>query len=166
MNLLLKLITPFNERNKMEKETISLKDVKTPTTVEEFRENLRKYYMCLGKDPRNPDELYIRGGHRVKIDELNSLDDLYKLDHQPQISPMLDWDMDDVEKHMDKTGQHLSSHGFFDDEKNYTLYESQKDYTDYGRLTWVKIDNQVLREFYVKTLGDFSGYVTDKNSQQ
>ena len=160
MNLSLKLITPFNERNKMEKKTISLKDVKTPKTVEEFRENLRKYYMCLG------DDLYVQQLNNVKIDELNSLSDLYKLHPQPQISPLLDWDMKDVKKHMDKTNQILSSHGFFDDEKNYTLYESQRDYSDYGNSSWVKIDNQVLREFYVKTLGDFSGYVTDKNSQQ
>ena len=160
MNLSLKLITPFNERNKMEKKTISLKDVKTPKTVEEFRENLRKYYMCLG------DDLYVQQLNNVKIDELNSLSDLYKLHPQPQISPLLDWDMKDVKKHMDKTNQILSSHGFFDDEKNYTLYESQRVYHEYGKPTWVKIDNQILREFYVKTLGDFSGYVTDKNSQQ
>ena len=152
----------------MENKTISLNDVKTPKTVEEFRENLRKYYKCLG-NPKKKDELFVQQHiliNRVKIDELNSLSDLYDLHQDPMICPNVDWNMDDVEKHMDKTGQHLSSHGFFDDEKNYTLYESQKDYTDYGRLTWVKIDNQVLREFYVKTLGDLSGYVTDKNSQQ
>ena len=139
----------------MEKKTISLKDVKTPKTVEEFRENLRKYYMCLG------DDLYVQQLNNVKIDELNSLSDLYKLHPQPQISPLLDWDMKDVKKHMDKTNQILSSHGFFDDEKNYTLYESQRDYSDYGNSSWVKIDNQILREFYVKTLGDFSGYVSE-----
>jgi len=145
----------------MEKKTISLKDVKTPKTVEEFRENLRKYYMCLG-DPKKKDELYVRGNHRVKIDELNSLSDLYKIHPEPKISPMLDWDMKDVTKHMDKTNQIMSSHGFFDDEKNYTLYESQRVYHEYGKPSWVTIDNQILREFYVKTLGDFSGYVTDK----
>ena len=130
----------------MKVKTINLKDVKTPKTVEEFRENLRKYYMCLGKDPKNLDELYIRGEHRVKIDELNSLDDLYKFDPEPYISPLVDLD------------------GYEYKDKNYSIYESQRDFTDHGNPTWVKIDNQILREFYVKTLGDFSGFVTDKNS--
>jgi|TARA_B100001971_G_scaffold203192_1_gene217786 hypothetical protein len=145
----------------MEKKTISLKDVKTPKTVEEFRENLRKYYMCIG-DPKTREELFVQGNHRVKIDELKCLSDLYKIHPEPKISPMLDWDMKDVTKHMDKTNQIVSSYGFFDDEKNYTLYESQRVYHEYGKPSWVTIDNQILREFYVKTLGNFSGYVTYK----
>ena len=139
----------------MEKKTISLKDVKTPKTVEEFRENLRKYYMCLG------DDLYVQQLNNVKIDELNSLSDLYDLHHEPMICPNVDWNMDDVHNHMDKTGQIMSCNGFFDDDKNYTLYESQMDHSRYGNPSWFKIDNQILREFYVKTLGDFSGYVSE-----
>ena len=146
----------------MEKETISLKDVKTPTTVEEFRENLRKYYRCLG-NPKNKDELFVQQLNKVKIDELDSLRDLYVLHHEPMICPKVDWDMDDVEKYMNKTGQFLSCDGFFDDEKNYTLYESQMDHSKHGNPMWFKIDNQILREFYVKTLGDFSGYVTKED---
>ena len=138
-------------------ETISLNDVKTPKTVEEFRENLRKYYMCLG------DDLFVQQLNNVKIDELNSLSDLYDLHHEPMICPNVDWNMDDVYEHMDKTGQIVSSHGFFDDEKNYTLYESQMDHSKHGNPMWFKIDNQILREFFVKTLGDFSGYVTKED---
>ena len=147
----------------MENKTISLNDVKTPKTVEEFRENLRKYYKCLG-DPKKKDELFVQQhilSNRVKIDELNSLSDLYDLHHEPMICPNVDWNMDDVYEHMDKTGQIVSSHGFFDDEKNYTLYESQMDHSRYGNPSSFKIDNQILREFYVKTLGDFSGYVSE-----
>ena len=145
----------------MEHENLSLNDVKTPKTVVEFRENLRKYYMCLG-NPKKVDELYVQQVNNVKIDELNSLSDLYKLHPEPKISPLVDWNMDDVEKHMDKTNQIMSSHGFWDDEKNYTLYESQMDFTEHVNPSWVKIDNQILREFFIKTLGDFSGYITDK----
>jgi hypothetical protein len=147
----------------MENKTISLNDVKTPKTVEEFRENLRKYYMCIGRDPENLDGLCVQQVRDVKIDELNSLWDLYGLHHEPMICPKLDWDMDDVEKYMNKTGQFLSCDGFFDDEKNYTLYESQMDFTQNGNPMWFKIDNQILRGFYVKTLGDFSGYVTKED---
>jgi hypothetical protein len=125
----------------MEKKTISLKDVKTPKTVEEFRENLRKYYMCLG------DDLYVQQLNNVKIDELNSLSDLYDLHPDPMITPQVYWNTDM-------------------DNKNYTLFDSMKEYLNYGHPRWVSLDNKLLREFYVKTLGDFSGYVTDKNSQQ
>lgn len=122
-------------------ETISLNDVKTPKTVEEFRENLRKYYMCLG------DDLYVQQLNNVKIDELNSLSDLYDLHPDPMITPQVYWNTDM-------------------DNKNYTLFDSMKEYLNYGHPRWVSLDNKLLREFYVKTLGDFSGYVTDKNSQQ
>ena len=143
----------------MENKTINLKDVKTPKTVEEFRENLRKYYVCLG-DPNKKEELMVQELNKVKIDELKSLDDLYEIHPEPMICPQVDWDMDDVEKYVNKTGQFMSCDGFFDDDKNYTLYESQMDHSRYGNPSWFKIDNQILREFYVKTLGDFSGYVT------
>ena len=122
-------------------ETISLNDVKTPKTVEEFRENLRKYYMCLG------DDLFVQQLNNVKIDELNSLSDLYDLHPDPMITPQVYWNTDM-------------------DNKNYTLFDSMKEYLNYGHPRWVSLDNKLLREFYVKTLGDFSGYVTDKNSQQ
>ena len=125
----------------MENKTISLNDVKTPKTVEEFRENLRKYYMCLG------DDLYVQQLNNVKIDELNSLSDLYDLHPDPMITPQVYWNTDM-------------------DNKNYTLFDSMKEYLNYGHPRWVSLDNKLLREFYVKTLGDFSGYVTDKNSQQ
>jgi hypothetical protein len=140
MNLLLKLITLI-KKVKMKVKTINLKDVKTPKTVEEFRENLRKYYMCLG------DDLYVQQLNNVKIDELNSLSDLYDLHPDPMITPQVYWNTDM-------------------DNKNYTLFDSMKEYLNYGHPRWVSLDNKLLREFYVKTLGDFSGYVTDKNSQK
>ena len=121
----------------MENKTISLNDVKTPKTVEEFRENLRKYYMCLG------DDLFVQQLNNVKIDELNSLSDLYDLHPDPMITPQVYWNTDM-------------------DNKNYTLFDSMKEYLNYGHPRWVSLDNKLLREFYVKTLGDFSGYVTDK----
>ena len=49
----------------MEHENLSLNDVKTPKTVVEFRENLRKYYMCLG-NPKKVDELYVQQVNNVK----------------------------------------------------------------------------------------------------
>ena len=73
----------------MEHKIISLKDVKTPKTVEEFRENLRKYFHCY-ENPKNTDHLYFKDEKNdqkefrsVKIDQLNSLDDLYEFQPEP-----------------------------------------------------------------------------------
>ena len=104
---------------KNEVETVLFRDIKTPTTVEGFRENLRKYYSQYGEDFT---ELYVKEIHCVNqeyvlIDELNSLDDLYKFHHRPNISPFVVWKMKDVNKFMYETGQFNSCDGFWDDER-------------------------------------------------
>ena len=32
--------------------------------------------------------------------------------------------------------------------------------------TWTKVDNQIMREFYIKTLGDYSGYIIDTSTSE
>ena len=65
---------------------------------------------------------------------------------------------------MEETDQVLSFHGFFDNEDNFKIYEDQKDFfKQKDKVHWYTIDNQILREFYMKTLGEFSGYI--KNNQ-
>ena len=44
--------------------------IKTPKTVEEFRENLKKYFICTGDDWSNRNTLMVMGSD-VKINELN-----------------------------------------------------------------------------------------------
>ena len=146
------------KKNKVE--TVLFGDIKTPTTVEGFRENLRKYYSQYGEDFT---ELYVKEVHcgynivEVLIDELDSLSDLYKFHPRPNISPFVVWKMKDVKKFMDETGQFNSCDGFWDDESRFTIYTNREDYHK-SRSSWVTIDNQVMREFYIKTLGEFSGY--------
>ena len=138
-------------------EKVKFNDIKTPTTVEGFRDNLVKYFLT----QRGSGNLMVMGFLKgTPVENLNSLNDLYKLHPQPNICPQVEFTWEDVEKHMDKTGQFISCHGFFDNEENYTIFEGEtgffkscKNWTFYG------IDNQVLRDFYMKTLGDFSGYV-------
>ena len=137
----------------MEKETL-FKDIKTPKTLEGFHENLRKYYVC----PR--DFIYVMNHlDKIKVESLESLSDLYERcpEQTPQICPKVIWDMKDVEKHMNETGQSSSCDGFFDNEDNSKIYEDPNFMMSH-RSSWVTIDNQIMREFYVKTLGEFSGY--------
>jgi len=144
----------------MESKVTLFKDIKTPETLEEFHENLRKFYVC----PR--DFIYVMNHlDEIKVESLESLSDLYERcpEQTPKIIPKVVWDMKDVKKHMDETGQVSSCDGFFDNvissenQDNFKIYED-KNFMKSHRSSWVTIDNQIFREFYIKTLGEFSGY--------
>ena len=95
----------------MESKVTLFKDIKTPETLEEFHENLRKYYVC----PRG--FLYVQNYlDQVSVESLKSLSDLYERcpEQTPMVTPKVVWDMEDVTKHMEETGQDFSCHGFFD----------------------------------------------------
>ena len=146
---------------------IKYEDIKTPKTVEEFRENLKKYFICTGNDWSTRNELMVQGNNRVKIDELKSLSDLYrKCDgNNPMIVPYVEFDMNSI---TDKeTMSMMWSRNFEEvmkDESRFKIYdidsrESQSDFMSKSNAIWSGIDNQIYRQFYIKTLGDFSGYV-------
>ena len=79
--------------------------IKTPQNVEEFRNNLKKYYVCIGE---NNDELYVQNcdTDRVNVNNLNSIDDLYKRCNtkhfNPQLSPKVN-PIKDYGKFMEET---------------------------------------------------------------
>lgn len=135
----------------------TLGQIKKPTTVKEFHANLKKYFYGYGQDA-----LYVKpkGGAAIGVPykDLTSLADLFlitrSLEHE--ISPLIDFDMNEVKEHMEKTGQYMSSNGFFSDE--YPVYSKEDDVKE---PKWFSIDNQILYEFFVKVLGDFSGYTLD-----
>jgi hypothetical protein len=141
----------------------TLGQIKTPTSVEEFRANLKKYFYGYGQDA-----LYVKpiGGIAIGVpyEDLTSIDDLYKITGSLSlaISPLIDFDTNDVLKHMQATGQHFSSIGFFSDD--YPVYSKENDWEVQQEIEnpqWFSIDNQILCEFLVKVLGDFSGYTLD-----
>ena len=56
---------------------IKYNDIKTPTNVDEFRENLKKYFVCIGKDR---EYLMTRGRtHDIPVNTISSFDNLYEL---------------------------------------------------------------------------------------
>lgn len=156
MNSLLKSIIHYYERYKMESKVTLFKDIKTPETLEEFHENLRKYYVC----PRG--FIYVMNHlDEIKVESLKSLSDLYERcpEETPQVTPKVVFDTEDVQKHMVETGQYCSCDGFFDNEDNFKIYEDQEDFfRQKDKVKWYTIDNQIMRDFYIKTLGEFSGY--------
>ena len=144
----------------------TLGQIKTPTTVEEFHANLKKYFFGCGDDA-----LYVKPKDDIAIGvpykDLTSLDDLYKItgSFAPFITPLIDFDMGEVKEHMDKTGQVFSSNGFFTDD--YPVYDKGDDYKvqyEVENPQWFAIDNQILCEFFVKVLGEFSGYTLESVS--
>ena len=145
---------------------IKYDDIKTPKTVEEFRENLKKYFVCFGKDWSNRNVLLCQGDLHgiVYIDELNSLSDLYDFEiGKPMITPYIDFDVNSIsgaEIMMNMLDRNFEE--VFKDESRFKVLdidskESNLEFFD-NEPMWYSIDNQILREFYIKTLGDFSGY--------
>ena len=149
---------------------IKYDDIKTPKTVEEFRENLKKYFICTGNDWSTRNELMLQGNNRVKIDELKSLSDLYsKCDSTaPYIVPYVEFDTNSITN--DETIENMFSRNFesvMKDESRFKIYdidsvESHSEFMSKVDSMWYGIDNQIFRQFYIKTLGDFSGYISNE----
>ena len=148
--------------------TIKFEDIKTPTTVEEFRENLRKYVCGFG-----PDAIYVQGRDGIAYDKINSFSDIYTLtgtgfsgdQTSPNICLTVDWSFDGkggVSEYMEKTKQYFSCNGYWEDEDSeFTIYEGEENMcVKLPNPTWGTLDNQVLRELYMKLFGYFSGYVS------
>ena len=144
--------------------------IKTPKSVEEFRRNLGKYFWTEG----HPTRRGVGGGKRlyvcsksgktdfIDIDEISSFSDIYKLTNSgfggdltsPQICPTFDREVE-FSDYMRDTNQYISCSGYFDDEDNYILFDNQYDQTN---PCWYSLDNQITREFYMMTLGEFCDY--------
>ena len=146
------------------KTTIKLSDIKTPTTVEEFRENLSRFFV---KDGGTNNLMVMGIPNSIPIEEISSLDDIYTITgtgfggdgSSPSITPTVDFSMDDVKDFMDRTGQVMTCNGFFENEDNFTLYDDQSEFVqNEDNVKFYTLDNQILRGFYTRVLGDFSGY--------
>ena len=161
---------------------IKFDDIKTPTTVEEFRTNLKTYYVCISKSKfwKNRNKLLTQSNpNGWDINSLDSLSDLYALElkenkgQTPSITPYINFDMNRLCKELVKEVIFWSSRNFesiMRDESRFKIYnintkEHYSEYFESNEPKWYGIDNQFLRSFYMKTLGDFSGYEVSKLSE-
>ena len=148
------------------KTTTTVGQIKTPKTVEEFRQNLNKYFYGCGKNA-----LYVKPANGVAraipIASISSLNDIYRLTgsgfggdgSSPCIIPLINFDMDEVADYMDANELYFDAWGFFgDDYKVYNKEKSSKVQRKVKNPQWFSLDNQILREFYEKVLGEFAGY--------
>ncbi len=140
------------KRNKMNS-SVSINTVKTPMTVSDFRENLSKYFMTIGNG-----EIYVRDNDGIEINKLNRLSDLYDILKCSEIFvvPLLDIKDENIIEHMNKTKQVVTCNGFFDEDSNFELFDNQNLFrSEVKNIKWVRIDSQIYREFFVKSLGKF-----------
>ena len=151
--------------------TIKYEDIKTATTVAEFRENLKKYFL-ITTDTANNAELVVRSNdvQRVEIDKLDSLSDLFSLG-VTHIVPTIAINTDQI------TQQEIIKNMFtrdfssvLNDSSRFPIYEmnnhkDRSDFLDYVDVMFYSVDNQILRSFYAKTLGKFSGYVSSEQKE-
>jgi|TARA_B100002003_G_C13992497_1_gene479511 hypothetical protein len=172
----------------MKKITTNPHGIQTPTTVSGFRENLKKYYvvspinrddeLTLEEQPIN--NLTLQVNVHIGVDEsgenefnyydiplmdLTSLTDLYEIceDGEPMVTPKIDTTKDLKEFLTERftIGMEInffSYRGYFRDENNFKIYDTTEDLILKGNPKNWDLSSQLLREFLVMTLGDYSGY--------
>jgi|TARA_Y100000296_G_scaffold75996_1_gene96221 hypothetical protein len=145
--------------------------IKTPTSIKEFRENLQKYYLCISNgDYENIEEnsLLVKECGGIELNKISSFSEIYEITESgfygdgssPSIIPKIT-EKKDVLEYMYETDQVFSSGSYFHFEENYTLWEGMINHNEFlskGNPRYFTLDNQHLREFYMMTLGEYSGY--------
>ena len=147
-------------------------EIQTPKTLKEFRENLKKYYFCIKGDR---EQLFVQTDStttEVDVDSIESISDLYhKLDTGVvRVTPTIDFDVKSVTaKEIFAKGKNFRDIDIdiYTDQSRFEIYEMENkddvmDYMQNKNPVWYGIDNQILRTFYAKTLGKFSGYESVK----
>ena len=144
---------------------IKYNEIKTAKSVKEFRENLQKYFVCVG---HNREYLYVfsdRGVEMCDINSIESLSDLYeKYGHSIRVTPTIKFNvqnLSDAEVTMYMWDRDFTE--VLQDDSRLKVYEMNsaddtQDYIQSRDASWYGIDNQILRSFYIKVLGNYSGY--------
>ncbi len=154
----------------------------TPTTVESFRENLRRYYYT------DKTSLFCSYDKKeiikIPIDEISSFDDIYAYFKKYQaktreehllrlnsgegyvgyvfVLPMLYCNEKKFDKIVNKCLFNDSNidlfEMFFRDKKNFAVYEYFSWFLEPKDFEWELLSSIFYRPFYAMTLGKFSGY--------
>jgi hypothetical protein len=160
-------------------------EIKEPTSVEEFRENLKKYYVNTDGQLITMSTSYTRDTY-IDIDSLDSMDDL-RGDTNIQVTPTyvqsgdwedfckgkyqdlqlygLDWltlkwwENDDNNIIVDYSNEKQRSIDLDDVSPYHTFTELTREYQD-GNIWWMKYwkEEHTSNLFFRKTLGKFSGH--------
>ena len=151
--------------------TIKYEDIKTATTVAEFRENLKKYFLTSPTRDNKP-TLVVRSNAKqnILVDEISSFSDLYSFGVQ-SVVPTIHVDVNKINEA--EITEHMFTRDFssvLNDSSRFPIYEmtNEEDCREYmfdHDPLFSNLDNQIMRSFYVKTFGTFSGYVSSEQKE-
>lgn len=161
-------MTSISQNKKMKKETVkSLSSIKQvswtsieePQTVEKFRENLKKYFMTV-LDPKTKTTYLVTREMHIDIERISKMDDIYEITKtgwcgsgRPfHISPLFETSFMDGERCFETITTNYPQ--IIDELKRVKFV-----------LKWVGMDNQIYRKYFVKTLGNFSGYSSETQKE-
>jgi len=175
--------------------SVKISEIKTPETVEEFRENLKKYFLtdvtgnCL-----------LTMGYNVPVNKIDSISDLYDLSNTtnvPILVPMIDhscsdsvfmnkddlWGFDsgnstfkkkiDIEK-IEREGSYeklfMRDFGKWHGKEEYFEDENSNNFfdrNDYLKTNWewISIEDETTVKFYKKVLGKFFNINNEMNKK-
>ena len=131
--------------------------IRKPHSREEFHENLEEYYICIYGMEDVCEGLYVKDGVNspqiIPLDQIRNINQLYETMSQPMILPKV------------TLNNPYSGLDFWGKKKNYTLWDDQilpfmnnNEFLSKGKPMWIGLNNGLYRDFFVLTLGLYSGY--------
>lgn len=159
-------------------DTLEAKDIIVPDTVEQFRDNLLKYYTSTHCDERGwciiAFQQRLKGCYSVPVSKLNCLGDLYDQlgagfsgdGTAPVLIPLITKTVGDDE-YKKEAGLTFGVWGYYSNPDNFELVTDSEliNGITEGSVCLVEagiegapIDSQHWREFFGMTLGEYSGY--------
>jgi len=145
--------------NKMETKNNLPYGIKQPTTVQEFRENLKKYFVTSG-------EHLLTEFESIPLNEISSFDDIYRISKTgmcgilgclPSITPKIIMKFDITLPFM-MSNPFFTFYDYFMNEEYYEIVENDKEFLKRGEPNWFDLKHLMLIGFCLVTLGDYSGY--------
>ena len=156
---------------------IAFESIQTAKNTKQFRDNLKKYFVTVN------DDLVIKHKKNkldfININSIKSMDDVYKITRSGwlgdgesfKLTPLCNITKEGMDYISDFTkGFHLVTRiiEVLNDPKRSTILEVSSNDDLLSDLEtesfvphWIKMDNQIWRTFFGKTLGEYSGYKND-----
>ena len=159
---------------------IAFESIQTAKNTKQFRDNLKKYFVTVN------DDLVIKHKKNkldfININSIKSMDDVYKITRSGwlgdgesfKLTPLCNITKEGIDYISNfAKGSHLVTRiiEVLNDPKRSTILEVSSNDNLMSDLetknfapSWVKMDNQIWRTFFGKTLGEYSGYENDEDN--
>ena len=152
---------------------IAFETIQTAKNIQQFRDNLKKYFVTMD------DDLMIKHKNQldfINIHIINSMNDVYKIREfgwfgsglSFKLVPLCNIKKEEIDYISDFTKGFDSETRIIEvlnDPKRSTILEVSSNDNLMSNLgkknfapSWVKMDNPIWRTFFIKTLGEYSGY--------